>query len=314
VPDHGDEVEAGAKPLERGAVSVGERVVRWSAWGDPEGPIVLDQPHIGEGGARLTHAFAEAIRDAGVRLVTVARPGLGGSSPNPGRTIESDAEDTLRVADALGLERFVLVGRCLATSSVLTLAARHPDRLERLVLVSAMAPFRGEDADTYIGKTMRGIRLLYRWGPIARWSVRQTAKPVRKDALAAVKGSIKHMPAVDRPIASDPETMAVGALELVEMFADEAVALAEFRILAAPWPVDLRTVRTPVTLWHGALDKTAPVAMARWLSRRLAGSRLEILDGVGHMYAPDVERRIMKDVRAGMSTIEIGESDGVLGH
>jgi len=57
----------------------------------------------------------------------------------------------------------------------------------------------------------------------------------------------------------------------------------------------------PVTLWHGALDKTAPVGMARWLSRRIAGSRLEILDGVGHMYAASVERRILEDVQAGMS-------------
>ena len=105
-----DPVEPRAQPLERGAVNVGERVVRWTAWGDPDGPIVLDVPHIGESGIRLPRAFAKAIRDAGVRLVMVARPGLGGSSPNPERSIDSNAEDALRVADALGLERVDAIG------------------------------------------------------------------------------------------------------------------------------------------------------------------------------------------------------------
>ncbi len=36
-----------------------------------------------------------------------------------------------------------------------------------------------------------------------------------------------------------------------------------------PWPFPLSEVTTPVHLWHGALDRNAPIANARRLAREL---------------------------------------------
>jgi len=51
-----------------------------------------------------------AVGRAGVRLLCLSRPGFGGSSPQPGRRLGDHPSDVARVADALGLERFALLG------------------------------------------------------------------------------------------------------------------------------------------------------------------------------------------------------------
>ena len=45
-----------------------------------------------------------------IRLVSYARPSYGGSSPNRGRDVGSAAADVAQVADALGVDRFAVMG------------------------------------------------------------------------------------------------------------------------------------------------------------------------------------------------------------
>ena len=51
-----------------------------------------------------------AVERSGVRLLCLSRPGFGGSCPQPGRRLTDHPADVARVADALGLERFALLG------------------------------------------------------------------------------------------------------------------------------------------------------------------------------------------------------------
>lgn len=50
------------------------------------------------------------VERAGVRLLCLSRPGFGGSCPQPGRRLTEYPADVARVADALDLERFALLG------------------------------------------------------------------------------------------------------------------------------------------------------------------------------------------------------------
>src|SRR6266508_3190901 len=60
-------------------------------------------------GAPPQPLFAAAKR-LGLRWVSYDRPGYGGSTPVRGRDIASAAADTARVADALGIDRFAVMG------------------------------------------------------------------------------------------------------------------------------------------------------------------------------------------------------------
>src|ERR1039457_6640174 len=47
----------------------------------------------------------------GIRLITYDRPGYSGSDRNRGRSVADAADDVAAIADALGIDRFSVVGR-----------------------------------------------------------------------------------------------------------------------------------------------------------------------------------------------------------
>lgn len=78
--------------------------------GPPDGRPVLYEH--GAGGTPLRHCpeALAAVERAGVRLLCPARPGFGASTPQPGRRLIDHPADVARLADALGLGRFAIVG------------------------------------------------------------------------------------------------------------------------------------------------------------------------------------------------------------
>ncbi len=78
------------------------------------------------------------------RAIAYDQRGHGGSDPARDvseYTIEALAEDLERVAFALGLERFFLVGHSLAGAVLTTYAAAHPEKVAGLVYADAIGDF-----------------------------------------------------------------------------------------------------------------------------------------------------------------------------
>src|SRR5699024_9936853 len=115
------------------------RRLAYSEQGDPAGrPLLLLH---GTPGSRLQrHPDGELARRAGVRLVTVDRPGFGLSDPAPGRSLLDWADDVTVLAAELGLERFSVAGVSGGGAFALACAQRLPARIERVLLVSCPAP------------------------------------------------------------------------------------------------------------------------------------------------------------------------------
>jgi pimeloyl-ACP methyl ester carboxylesterase len=55
----------------------------------------------------------------------------------------------------------------------------------------------------------------------------------------------------------------------------------------------------PVHLWHGALDRNAPIAFARRLSRELSDATLHVSDASGHDVGVDRRGEIVSVLAAG---------------
>src|SRR5205085_7739371 len=85
------------------------RLLTAAAYGPHEGhPVLLLH---GTPGSRLFSVPDPALLErVGVRLVTYDRPGYGGSTRRPGRTVADAAADATVVADALALQRFAVLG------------------------------------------------------------------------------------------------------------------------------------------------------------------------------------------------------------
>ena len=76
----------------------------------------------------LSDAMVGAARGCGLRLVEVVRPGYGGSSRRPGRTVADVAPLVSTVADTLGHARFASFGWSGGGPHVLATAALLPER------------------------------------------------------------------------------------------------------------------------------------------------------------------------------------------
>ncbi|MGH3999406.1 MAG: alpha/beta fold hydrolase, partial [Pseudonocardiaceae bacterium] len=85
-----------------------ERLLGWAEWGCPDATPILLCP--GAATSRWLGFGADAVEALGVRLVSVSRPGLGNSTPAPGRSFADFADDIRHLALQRGLGRPAVVG------------------------------------------------------------------------------------------------------------------------------------------------------------------------------------------------------------
>lgn len=111
----------------------------WQIEGPPDGrPVLL--LHHGLGSVRAWQKQIPALTSAGWRTVAYDRWGYGRSEARPAFSpdfLRNDASEAAQLLDALGLDRVCLVGHSDGGSLAMLLAAEHPERVERLVLVAA---------------------------------------------------------------------------------------------------------------------------------------------------------------------------------
>ncbi|MGV8968268.1 MAG: alpha/beta fold hydrolase [Cellulomonas sp.] len=217
-------------------------------------------------------AVAAAAR--GIRLLSYARPSYGGSSPRPGRDVASAARDVEQIADALGVDRFAVMGASGGGPHALACAALLPDRVSAAVTLAAIAPFTAA-FDWFDGMTDDG-------GLRAAFAGREARERHGASAAfdpdifipadwAALKGPWSSLDA-DVALAND-----VGQDGLI----DDDVAFA------SPWGFDLAQIDVPVLLVQGGQDRIVPPAHADWLRRHCRRSELWLRPADGHISVLD---------------------------
>ena len=114
-------------------MDLGEVTLSVRAWGDPAGhPVVL--LHCLAGDADDWAVVAEALAADGRRVVAPDLRGHGASGRTSDYSLALMRDDVLALADALGMERFDLVGHSMGGSVSVLVAEAAPQRLTRLVL------------------------------------------------------------------------------------------------------------------------------------------------------------------------------------
>jgi pimeloyl-ACP methyl ester carboxylesterase len=84
--------------------------------------------------------------DEELELVLLDPRGTGGSDPAGDYQIEDYADDLEELREHLGLEGMQLLGHSHGGVAVTAYAAKHPERVERLILASTLARFGAEQA------------------------------------------------------------------------------------------------------------------------------------------------------------------------
>src|ERR1700733_6087110 len=106
------------------------RQLAFEVGGDPHGYPVIGLP--GTPGCRLSRwPVDSAYADSGVLYVTTDRAGYGQSTRRRGRSVADGAQDVLAVADAMGFERFGVIGGSGGGPPALACGAVLPPRVGR---------------------------------------------------------------------------------------------------------------------------------------------------------------------------------------
>src|SRR5215212_5972055 len=100
-----------------------------------------------------------AAEELGIRWVSYDRPGYGGSTPYRDRDVASAADYVSCVADALGVDRFAVVGHS-GGPHALACGVLLPERVLGVVSVAGMAPFGAEGLDFFAGMSDSGVASL----------------------------------------------------------------------------------------------------------------------------------------------------------
>ncbi|BCL31669.1 alpha/beta hydrolase [Streptomyces aurantiacus] len=271
------------------------RRLAFEEWGDPDGtPVVLLH---GTPGCRLgvvPHDMIEAR--PGVRFIAYDRPGYGDSDRGPGRRVAQAARDVAALADALGLDRFAVLGRSGGAPHALACAALLPTRVRRAAVLASLAPPAGEGLKWFEGMAASNVEEFTRalTDPVDFADrLASRAAEIRADPaqlLASVRDGLTDS---DRRIVSAPAMSDMLLRNYREALRTSAYGwLDDTLALLSHWGFDPARITRPVLLWHGAEDTFSPVGHFEWLARHIPRARPVLEPEAGHFSAlealPDV--------------------------
>jgi pimeloyl-ACP methyl ester carboxylesterase len=247
-------------------------------------PLVF---HHGTPGALTPiRALERAAHARGLRLVTTSRPGYGGSSRQPGRSVVAVAEDTAAVLAEIGADRCLIAGwsgggphalacgaRLGAAAAVLVIAGVAPYGAEGLDWMSGM----GEENVVEFSAAIQGEQAL-------RSYLRREGEQLRHITAADLVPSLRTLlPEVDRAQLTGEfgEDMAASFREAVRVSVDGW--LDDDLAFASPWGFSLDEISVPTMIWQGSADLMVPFSHGQWLASRLPAARAHLEQGEGHL-------------------------------
>ncbi len=288
VVEHG--ADADGVPFEDGRLVVRDgRTLAWRVWGRARDRAVVRLQ--GPAGSRLARGTNPL--EAGARLVMFDRPGFGASSRLPGRGLSVVADDAAELLDHLGIEEAPVMARSAGGPHGLALAAKHPERVHSLTIVSGGCPVTAEERAGLVAANAGLGEVLDKGWEAVRDYLTALGSQLISEGTAAV---VPDAPRSDRDrravtnrsieLANRTEALSQG----VDGWTDETLALT------GTWDFDLAQVAVEVDWWHGSEDTTVPLTAVRRLVAMLPTCRLHVIEGRGHLIdsAPilaDVARR-----------------------
>jgi pimeloyl-ACP methyl ester carboxylesterase len=247
----------------------------FSRYGDPDGRPVLFF-HGTPGSRLLGSALDTPARRHGVHLIAPERPGYGRSDYWRAATVADWCAAAIELPDALGFERFGLLGASGGGPYPLGFSYLYPDRLDAVTLVSSVGPARRSGLPGP-GALVAAIALL---------SDRAAGLPLALVARHARRRPGALIEQIDRQVGPLAGMASVGQViydDLQEAFVSGPRGSgADLRRLRR-WGFEPEDVPHEVRIWHGEEDRNVSVTAALALAARLPRARTMLLSGEGHV-------------------------------
>jgi pimeloyl-ACP methyl ester carboxylesterase len=279
------------------------RSLAYCEWGNPRGKPVFffhGTPH-----SRLWCPDETATAAEGVRLITVDRPGIGGSDIKRARRFSDWPGDVADLAIALGIDRFAVVGVSGGGIYAAACAALIPSFLAGVGVVSS--------------------RHLARYNFVERPAALEELDPddraeydlARHDPQAAAELAASHYEEWAESLQARPEVMfdSLKSAEGDRWFFDDEQRVATFRAALDeffrqgpdgftwelidgwfPWGFRLSDIPVRVHLWHGEQDTRVTMADIEFAQGRIPDCEVHVWSDCGHLGVAKHWSEILKTV------------------
>jgi pimeloyl-ACP methyl ester carboxylesterase len=224
----------------------------------------------------------DAAVSAGVRLVSVSRPGYGGSTTTTEPSLLEVGRDTAALAAHLGLDGYAVFGSSGGGPFAVATAVADPTGVRALGVAGGVGPWRLLEPPSSLPEERECLALLDAGDVAGAWAGIQRQVHEELDGLTLDD-------AVDLMLAADESSLIHGdryratwadnmreVLENIDGYVFDNLAWG------GNWDLDLGDVTAPSLLWYGADDERCPPAHGRWYADRIPGSQLVIFPSGGH--------------------------------
>ena len=276
---------AGNEQIEHTITTSDGRRLRVVEGGRRDGRAVLFH-HGGPGSGDLFGPHARDAEEKGIRLIGYDRPGYGGSARHQGLRVADSAADVRDIAEGLGVDRLAVWGMSAGGPHALACAALLPDLVVAAGTLASPAPYGAPGLDYFTGMGQANVDDI-------------------KLMLSDEKAALARLPE-DRAsvLALTPENI-MQSMESLMSEAERRYHSAEFTewivsgmhaglaysgdgwwddSLAGlkPWGFEVQSIRVPMQVFHGRMDKFVPFGHGQWLAANIPTAEAHLTDEDGH--------------------------------
>lgn len=214
--------------------------------------------------------------------------GLTGANPSGEYTPAAYVDEVERVADTLGLGRFVLAGNSMGGGIALGFALAHPERLDGLVLIDA-------GGAPPMGKPKGNLGFTLARNPVGAWLMQEITP--RRVIAQSVRQTVTNQAVVT-------DAMIDRYWELLRYPGNRAATAARFAMPRTPYdPAALGKLTLPVLILWGEKDPLIPLEAGHWFERAIPGSKLVVYPGIGHIPMEEAAQASLTDLRSWLATM-----------
>lgn len=215
-----------------------------------------------------------------VRLIAPDRPAYGGSSPQPGRSMMDWPSDVGALADALGVDRFMVAGHSSGGPYAVACAALLDERVAGCIVLGGVTDMGWPNAwEGYAESECELMRL-----PDERTALAWCTQRYRSDGSAFQDADDFEFAAPDEALFSDRHAGPAITAAVGEAFRQGVAGYAQdLFVQGRPWPFTASRIAAPVQVLHGELDELVPLAHSRHTAHLIPAATLHVLPGHGHM-------------------------------
>jgi magnesium chelatase accessory protein len=211
-------------------------------------------------------------------LVVPDLPGHAFSSPLPSVSLQTMARALAALTEALALPPTLVLGHSAGAAVAVRAVLDGLMAPAQLVGINAaLLPFEGLAGRVF--------------GPMARLMARQAWVPWLFARRASDTGAVQRM------VAATGSTLDAQGLALYARLMRSPAHVAAALAMMADWDLDslwadLPSLAVPLTLLVGGQDSTVPPAQAQRVRLKLPSTRVQLLDGLGHLAHEEAPQRL----------------------